>query len=226
MTLHSVLNDTEKATRHLAEYYRPGYRFGLPRTGANFDQWAGGGDSPDVKNRFTADDLVAVSFLSVNVPAVAAISFIRDDAALVEKLLSAIPADLRMAELDDDGYREHLGMESPAQKLWETVTRRGKEKWGIGPTTASKLLARKRPHLIPIVDSLIFNIVPPKSYWGGWHRALTDGTGLVERLEGIKADSGIVEQGFDPSVLRIMDIVLWREAYEIKAVRQVVSQAH
>lgn len=225
MTLHPVLTDTKKATDHVIEYYRPNFRFGLPRTGASFDHWVGGGDRPEVRNRFTADDLVAVSFLSVEIPAVAAISLLRDDAESVEELLSAIPADLKMADLDEAGYEEHLGMESPAQKLWELVTRKDEEKWGIGSTKASKLLARKRPHLIPIVDNLVFDIVPPSSYWRGWHEALTDGSGLTERLEAVVADAGIADRGYKPSVLRIMDIVLWREADQQKRAADTAKRA-
>ena len=38
-------------------------------TGANFERIGGGGDRLDVRERFTAEDIVAVTMLSVRVPA-------------------------------------------------------------------------------------------------------------------------------------------------------------
>lgn len=213
--LHPILEDPEKAPGHVKDYYAPDFRGGLPRTGASFDQWAGGGDREDIANRLTGNDCVAVSLLSVNVPPVAAIGLLRDEKANVDRLLSLIPTDISMAELDASGYEKHLGMNSPVQELWDVITRLGGKKWDIGPTTASKIMARKRPHLVPIVDTVIVDLIGRGRYWRGWHEALTDGTGLPERLESIERDSGIVELGYNPSLLRIMDIVLWMEGYEV-----------
>ncbi|MHA7191117.1 DUF6308 family protein [Arthrobacter sp. MDT2-16] len=224
-TMHEILTDTKKATRHVRDYYRADFRQCRPRTGASFDQWAGGGDRPDIANQLTGDDCVAVSLLSVEVPPMAAIGLMRDEKENVDRLLSLIPTDVRMCDLDAEGYEKHLGMESPAQELWEVITRRNGKKWDIGRTTASKIMARKRPHLIPIVDSVIEDLIGTVRHWRGWHEALTNDTGLPDRLAAIKADSGAVELGYDPSMLRVMDIVLWMEGLEVRRGRRNVSEA-
>lgn len=221
--MHAILENAEKATQHVRDYYTQDFRGGLPRTGASFDQWAGGGDRPDIVNQLAGDDCVAVSLLSVNVPPMAAIGLLRDEKANVDRLLSLIPADISMADLNAEGYEVHLGKTSPAQELWEVITRQGGKKWDIGPTTASKILARKRPHLIPIIDTVIVDLIGPRKYWRGWHEALRDNTGLPDRLEKIKRESGAVNLGYDPSLLRVMDIVLWMEGYEVRRARSARS---
>lgn len=223
--LHQVLEDTEKAIAHVRDYYRADFRQGLPRTGASFDQWAGGGDRADVADQLTGDDFVAVSFLSVEVPPMAAIGLMRGEKKNVDRLLSLIPTNVRMSDLDEKGYERHLGMDSPAQELWEVITRRNGVKWDIGSTTASKIMARKRPHLIPIVDRVIQDLVGFGHYWHDWHKTLTDGTGLPERLDRIRRDSGILDLGYEPSLLRIMDIVLWQEGLAEKARRRNIAAA-
>ena len=59
----------DDARHHLHEYFtkkgsgnRPWY------SGARFELFAGGGDHPDSQDRMTAEDLVATSFLSVDIP--------------------------------------------------------------------------------------------------------------------------------------------------------------
>lgn len=71
-------------------------------------------------------------------------------------------------------------------------------------------MARKRPHLIPIWDEVIGQVIGADSsedQWMNWHRLLTDGTGLPERLAEIHRLSE-VERPL--SELRIMDVILWR----------------
>lgn len=223
--LHEILNDIETATEHVKDYYRADFRQGLPRTGASFDQWAGGGDRTDIANQLNGDDCVAVSFLSVEVPPMAAIGLMRDEKENVDRLLALIPIDVEMSDLDAEGYEKHLGMQSPAQELWEVLTRRNGEKWDIGSTTASKIMARKRPHLIPILDGVIQDLIGRGHYWHDWHAALTDGSGLPERLDTIRWNSGVLNLGYKPSLLRVMDIVLWQEGLAQKARRRDLDAA-
>ncbi|WP_422390132.1 DUF6308 family protein [Arthrobacter sp. N1] len=223
--LHEILNDVETATEHVREYYRQDIDRGMPRTGASFDQWKGGGDRPDIANEITGDDCVAVSFLAVEVPRAAAIGLMDREKANVDRLLSLIPTDINMWELDEAGYEKHLGLQSPAQELWDVITRRNGEKWKVGRTKGSKIMARKRPNLIPIVDSVIEDLIGYGHYWHDWHRALNDGSGLPQRLEKIRQDSGILELDYKPSILRIMDIVLWAEGKAAIKRRNAISAA-
>ena len=66
MPLPDILDDDhiDDAAKLLGAYYTTYQHAGLPRTGSRFDSWAGGGDAPGMANRVTADDVVAVSFLS------------------------------------------------------------------------------------------------------------------------------------------------------------------
>ena len=69
MTLPTILTEgnEEEAARLLAAYYRR-LPDGLPAyTGIYFNSWAGGGDSSENRDTITADDLIAVSFLAVDV---------------------------------------------------------------------------------------------------------------------------------------------------------------
>ena len=56
----------ERAVTDLRVYF--GLDGGTPFSGAYFERLTGGGDRADAANRFTADDLVAVTMLSVSVP--------------------------------------------------------------------------------------------------------------------------------------------------------------
>lgn len=200
----------ESAARNVRDYFTEIMpKSGTVRTGARFDSWAGGGDAPETANRITADDLVAVSFLSVKVPARAAIGLLDTQAGEVAGLLSAIPTDLELRDADPVA---DLGPDSPAHRLWDLVRGRqvdgGNAAWGIGPTTASKILARKRPRLVPVYDSIIRRVTSlagSGEQWTQWHAAFGDGV-LDERLTEIRHRSGITAPVAD---LRLLDVVLW-----------------
>lgn len=183
---------------------------GLPvYTGSHFNSWAGGGDSAEVANEVTADDLVAVSLLSVKVPGQAAFGILKTHAEDISKLLFDIPENIDLADLEADRVEEVLGDNSPADKLWRLLRASESSRWGIGPTTASKITARKRPRLIPIYDSIVrplMRLKDSRGHWAACHAALTDGSDLPGRLQEIRAGSGISEPISD---LRTMDIVLW-----------------
>lgn len=183
---------------------------GLPvYTGSHFNSWAGGGDSAEVTNKVTADDLVAVSLLSVKVPGQAAFGILKTRADDISKLLIDIPENIDLADLEADRVEEVLGDNSSAGKLWRLLRASESSPWGIGPTTASKIMARKRPRLIPIYDSVVRPLMGLKDSRGHWvtcHAALTDGPDLPMRLREIRDCSGISEPISD---LRTMDIVLW-----------------
>lgn len=75
---------------------------------------------------------------------------------------------------------------------------------GIGPVTASKLLASKRPHLVPIRDAVVEAVVGAGvEWWAPWRAALTPT--LVTLVQGLTSSS-IPD---DVSVLRKLDIILW-----------------
>jgi hypothetical protein len=100
--------------------------------------------------------------LSVTVPADAAIGLLDPDITqTVTDLLAEIPTGIEMHTVNPSDYEALLGPDSPAWKLWDVLRRNDPDdaKWGIGATTASKIMHRKRPHLIPIwvdvIDQLL-----------------------------------------------------------------------
>lgn len=216
MQLPAILSDghQSEAAGLVSEYYTGVLNSGRVRTGARFDTWAGGGDAPEVMNRVTADDLLAASFLSVDFSHRAAIGILETRRTDIAALLSQIPADLDLADLGQDEFKSVLGEGSPAWELWDLL--RGKsegkpdEKWGIGPTKASKILARKRPRLIPIWDSIVSKVTGVDSsltQWTDWHAQLTaEDKKLAKQLDDIQAQAHVP---FAFSRLRTLDVVLW-----------------
>lgn len=83
----------------------------------------------------------------------------------------------------------------------------------IGPTRASKLIARKRPRLIPIYDTLVGRAVfggTPVRQWSRLNAALrADSSALHYRLRAIREDARL--PGF-VSLIRIFDVIAWSDA--------------
>ncbi|NHW47135.1 hypothetical protein HAV21_09555 [Paenarthrobacter sp. MSM-2-10-13] len=222
MTLPKILSQSkiDEAAALVGEYYTKLYRNDLPQTGSRFDDWAGGGDKREVAHVITADDVLAVSFLSVHVTARAAIGLIETHADEVAELLERIPTDLDLSAVAPHEYAEVLGSQSPANQLWRLLRGSDSYRWGVGPTTASKIMARKRPRLMPIYDSVVgplMGLNNSDTQWRTWHAALTDGGGLPERLTAIREKSGIV---LPISRLRTMDVVLWMHGKKLGMIVQ------
>lgn len=212
MELPDILSDqnVKAAAELLRRYYLEPDKKGLLSTGSYFDEWACRGDR-ETRDVITDSDAVAVSMLSVTVPAKALVGLAEPKtAARITELLKQIPTDEPLSSLSRDKAAALLTASGPAALLWKELRRTKSNRWGIGATTASKIMARKRPHLIPIWDEVIGDVIgvgSSKHQWMNWHRLLTDGTGLPERLAEIHRLS---EVELPLSELRIMDVVLWR----------------
>lgn len=214
--VHKILDaeHVDEAVELVKRYYGPLKDTGRPRSGAHFDDWAGGGDREEVANQLTGDDFIAVSMLSVNVPPKAAIGLAGHRSAHVQRLLGEIPTSLDFTTLSPMQFDTHMGLESPAQELWDLLRGRQDYSWGIGPTTASKVMARKRPKLIPVFDSYVGPMMGlPKDrsadQWTVWHAAFQEDPSLAGRLDAIRYTAGAPSSA---SRLRVMDIVLWLRA--------------
>ena len=227
MQLPAILSDQSQgdAAGLLKRYYTEKVHKGRVRTGAQFDSWAGGGDAPAVSNTITADDLLAASLLSVPFEPAAVIGILDTRRDRICDLLSQIPANLDLAELREGDFEQTLGRESPAWLLWDTLRGREDGGWGIGQTRASKIMARKRPHLIPIWDSVISKETQLRNsatQWVDWHEALTaDGGKLAARLDDIQRAAQLPVR---ISRLRVMDVVLWMHGTEGKAVDRAAEE--
>ena len=164
----------------------------------------------------TDSDLIALALLSVRVTGHEALTITHYRAKEIHQLLARIP---RQARIEDDGAGRLLARGGPAWELWELlcdITDRTKDA-RLGPVAAGKLLARKRPDLIPISDSRtasVFRRAAPdrdKRWWEDVREAardpqsVADGTALWEYLASLRTAPGA---GHLP-ILRVLDILAW-----------------
>lgn len=93
----------------------------------------------------------------------------------------------------------------PAWQLYDPLVG-GRE--GIGWVTAGKLLAFKRPWLIPVYDEVVRKVVgAPTSFWRPLHEDLrADDRRLHRHLRSIRAQAGLPPT---LSVLRVFDVITW-----------------
>lgn len=200
----------DSARAYLDRYFGLGTSEGKGYTGAQFERFA---KTPE--NELTADDLIAVSCLSVHVPARAALALLGERAGEIGSLLASIPADRALEEVPIAEHEALFGPGSAAESLWKLLRAYGQRRWGVGPTTASKIMARKRPALIPIYDSVVgksTGFTRPGGTWRAWHEAFAPATGhgetaLVGRLRELRIEAGLPHI----SLLRILDVVLWMD---------------
>lgn len=172
-------------------------------TGAWFEHLGGGGDREDVQDGYTATDLVAVTMLSVSVPPRAAKVLLEEEPDRFSELLGRIPTGATI--LTDEGQAQLRDSNSPANELWRALD----GLHGVGWVTAGKLLARKRPHLVPVWDRDVSAYLGgPSNTWTMFADAFRD-EALVARLEEVRSDAGV--QGV--SLLRVLDVVMWRTAH-------------
>lgn len=143
--LEDLLADEKHAAEALRRYFapRPPGEF----TGSWFERLAGGGDLPEVADQFTADDLIAVSMLSVPVVGDSALEILHTRHDRLRTLLAQVPTDVALADL----AAEDIGDDWPVRAAYRELLAVP----DVGATTATKLLARKRPHLVPIWDTVV-----------------------------------------------------------------------
>lgn len=150
--------------------------------------------------RFTTDDLVAVTMLSVDVPGSAARWILGDGSATLSTFLQQIPPTLSITDPRADLERGGI-----AWQLWKHIFSR----YGIGETTASKLLAAKRPHLFPIFDQHVATALnlSPDNYWGPWQQFMQshEGMSCAKQLRLFADNLGLSVV----SDLRLFDVVVW-----------------
>lgn len=170
-------------------------------TGARFETLGGGGDRPGAWDHFGADDLVAVSLLSVDIPGAAALEILETRARLLNSLLVEIPGSAAL----ECSPRTLIDDSSTSARLWSEL----QDIPGLGWVSVGKLLARKRPALIPVYDNVVKAALQPNrsAFWIPLWSELTDDPAVIDRLAEIRDSVGAPARHL--SLIRILDIAIW-----------------
>ncbi len=169
--------------RLVEAYFRPGGPF----AGETFDLL---GDNPP--GVVTRDDLLATTLLDISWRPPALRQLL--EPGRFDGHLAAVPADIDLWQADARVLQAATDFQESLRKLD-----------GVGSVTASKLLARKRPRLVPIHDRVVLRVLaPPKGrFWATLAEALED-EALRVRIEELRP-SGVGS----PSLLRLLDVAIW-----------------
>lgn len=166
-----------------------------PFAGIIFDSVGTDGKNPD---RFTESDLLAVTLLDVVIKAPVVRRLLADEPEAADDFR----ADLHEVRADLDIWNAADADFDAAERVWQRLRKYP----GIDWVTAGKLLARKRPRLIPVIDSVIVEAVgaPGAGYWEAYRSALGDS----DRLSRVRY---LRPAGLDSTVsdLRVLDTALW-----------------
>ena len=196
--------EDDQACRDLQLYFGVDLAPGeLPSfTGGRFELIDGGGDRADRCNRFTASDILSIEMLSVQLPRMVALDLLEgvlgeEAAQLLERIPTSVP-------LWDNDAAELIRNDGPADCLWRLLESQD----GIGWVTAGKLLARKRPSLIPVYDDVVrCAFGRPKEIWKALHYALRQDDGrFIGVLQNLTKRAGIPAE---ITLLRALDVTLW-----------------
>jgi hypothetical protein len=161
---------------------------------------AGGGDRPEIANVITAEDLVAVTLLRVDVPGDVALQLLEGNLGRdLTHHLREIPTDVRIS---DPAAAALLADGSSADVAWDLL----KEQHGMGWVLTNKLLARKRPRLIPVYDTVVeCALGSPAALWNWLVPMFADGE-LEKHLVAIREGAGV---SAEVSPLRVLDVIVW-----------------
>lgn len=203
--LPKILNpDAEgQAVRVLEHYFKPLEGRNKGFTGGCWDTFDPSGKRAASADVFTADDLVACALLSAPIPGRAAFDLLQERRDEFNDALGAIGPDRDFVELESTEGDE-FGPVRALYRLLKTVHE-------VGETTATKLLARKRPRMVPIVDSVLVKKVFNGSsrHWQPLLEALrADDRRLWDRLVRLHARA---ELPAEVSVLRVFDVLAWMD---------------
>ena len=163
------------------------------------------------RNRFTTTDLLAVTLLDVALPPPSVRSLLDSDADRFNGLLAAVPDDVTLW----DGSDEDL---AHAEALYWAL----RELHNVGRTRASKLMARKRPRLIPVVDSVIIEALNlGDDSWVALRACLSD-PNVRESIEASRPDNAPAES---ISTLRLLDAAVWMRCSQSRHARNARRKA-
>ena len=201
------------ASGALSAYFHGSRRF----SGSVFDSFAGGGDRPGVENRLTHEDVLAVAAVNVTVSTRLSRQLLCEPVAgRLEQLLRRLPTDVDLWDAEDDVL-------AVAAEAWDMIRTLDEDGHGTADrwVTASKLLARKRPRLVPLYDEKVRRVVAladGADWWLSLRAALRQDCEDNEVRHRVReAMLAAAVPGY-VSLLRCLDVVIW--AYATSRVSQ------
>jgi hypothetical protein len=170
-------------------------------TGARFDTLDGGGGRDDVRDAVTPYDLLAVACLDVKVPTPVALELVEGPLGReIGARLRDIPTNIPLGEAGADGL---VAPGSPADQAWDLLEASDNVGWVI----AGKVLARKRPQLIPVWDNVVkCAFGRPRNAWLWLDGQLRQDGGLTHELDQLHHAAELPDL---VSHLRVLDVVVW-----------------
>jgi hypothetical protein len=152
---------------------------------------------------FDGNDIAAVMCLSIKPDA--------NIASDIYELATAEELTFSPAERNKPIWERPFSDYSP-EGLFSTTYFALKAIPNIGPTIASKLMASKFPHAIPIWDRDVSGLLNnPEAWWQGWYDVMQSSKvrGQLSKLRTHIGHEGL-------SLLRVADVALWMEAQRNK----------
>jgi hypothetical protein len=185
---------------YLERYFRGVGEKPRPFAGRLFEEFLSKGP----EDRFAPTDVFAAQALSVTIPTEAVQKLLYDDAEMFNTALVALPSG-------DFGKVERSVFEpnGVAMKLFELLDALP----GIGATKATKLMAAKRPDLIPIQDAFVQEelMVPDGKFWLPMYDQLAD-----ESLRDFIDELTKAAAAAEVSLLRRIDVAVWMHVNDRK----------
>lgn len=204
----AVLQDGGTPWR-LASYYDPERDY----VGRSFV-----GLEPNDPKRITATDLMATSMLSIKFPASAVRRLLYNDTNQQEitARLDALP-NKALEDTTPDDFQTMAAFYRTVRPLLSNASSKTSKRW----VAASKLVARKRPNLFPVRDSVVcgyLDILSLKDHHKDWFvfREIMRDEAIKDRLAELPAAVAEEAEGsravLDVEPLRLLDAALWMYA--------------
>lgn len=196
----------DQALVDLHVYYQTGDTPSELFTGRRFDAFDGGGDTAAVCNSMTSADVLSISLLSIERRLGRfALDVLETRATEINELLAKVRR-VSIFEVTAADYDGMIGKGSPAWRLWEVLCACGGTR---RTTSAHKLLARKRPHLLPVYDRVVQKQLVASNNLNIWECLWSWFYERPDRVAGVtqlRRDAGDIAH---ISLLRTVDVALW-----------------
>ncbi|TLN05807.1 hypothetical protein FDZ74_13350 [bacterium] len=195
---------TPESAERVKQYFDAGSHF----AGATFDTL---GANP--ADAFCPDDLLAVHLLGMDFDPLAVRMLLEQERfrSDIQAMLERVPTSVR---LWDDEADTLLPI---CESLWALL----KDLPGVGWVTAGKLLARKRPQLVPILDQVVWDYFqPPKGEFWSLMQASLRSSDLPAQIELALRPAGAGDRSSSVSTLRLLDVAVWMDGMSRRGAQQ------